>query len=382
MVDYIKMSENLDKIIDTVKAVSTEPVMKVVNLRLSNPFFLCFISSWILCNWDRVLLLLFSFNIGIEQRIEKINSLPSNSVFWGVSIPHTHTFWYPFIASIFFVVGTPFVAYIVDILQNGVIAKKNKNDSLRKQEYLELKKAEIIKNVEYENADAQARLVADQEKKKITFDTSALEKDYEDLSVKLRDIKLLINEREKESSLQNKTYNDILNSVSEVRKELEEKEKTLKNINSKIISQQNRLDGINSQISKSTIPLATDSTERVLTEANLEPIRTNNGWYNGALLANQANLNSPGQNIEKIMAANKLANKLAVFENYPGMKWPGQNLKGLQVTNKIAERLSLLNKYPAINWGAHYQTNSKKTDDSDLDNTTQQSNVDDDDNKE
>ncbi|EJI3500654.1 hypothetical protein NEV03_003656, partial [Salmonella enterica] len=144
----------------------------------------------------------------------------------------------------------------------------------------------------------------------------------------------------------------------------------------------NRLDGINSQISKSTIPLATDSTERVLTEANLEPIRTNNGWYNGALLANQANLNSPGQNIEKIMAANKLANKLAVFENYPGMKWPGQNLKGLQVTNKIAERLSLLNKYPAINWGAHYQTNSKKTDDSDLDNTTQQSNVDDDDNKE
>lgn len=141
------------------------------------------------------------------------------------------------------------------------------------------------------------------------------------------------------------------------------------------------MDDIVSQISKSTIPRATDSTERMLDGASLEPIRTNSGWYNGALLANQANLNSPGQNIEKIIAANKIANKLAVFENYPGLKWAGQNMKSLQPTNKIAERLSLLNKYPAINWGAHYQTNSQKTDGSELNNTPQQSNVEDDENK-
>lgn len=376
MVDYIKMSENLDKIIDTVKAVSTEPVMKAVNLRLSNPFFLCFISSWILCNWDRVLLLLFSFNIGIEQRIEKINSLPSNSVFWGVSIPHTHTFWYPFIASIFFVVGTPFVAYIVDILQNGVIAKKNKNDSLRKQEYLELKKAEITKNVEYENADAQARLVADQEKKKITFDTRALEKDYEELSVKLRDLKLLINERERESSLQNKTYNDILNSVSEVRKELEEKEQTLKNINGKIIAQQNKLDDIVSQISKSTIPLSiNDTSEDNYTKAELA--RPNRDWFNQALLTNQHNMTWPGQNIETLKSANEWAKKLSAFENYPGLKWPDQNLAALQSASEWAKKFAPLTTFPKL----EYPEKKQPAKENDLDNTDSKSNDDDDESK-
>ncbi|EPK4610781.1 coiled-coil domain-containing protein [Citrobacter freundii] len=370
------MSENLDKIIDTVKAVSTEPVMKAVNLRLSNPFFLCFISSWILCNWDRVLLLLFSFNIGIEKRIEKINSLPSNSVFWGVSIPHTHTFWYPFIASIFFVVGTPFVAYIVDILQNGVIAKKNKNDSLRKQEYLELKKAEITKNVEYENADAQARLVADQEKKKITFDTRALEKDYEELSVKLRDLKLLINERERESSLQNKTYNDILNSVSEVRKELEEKEQTLKNINGKIIAQQNKLDDIVSQISKSTIPLSiNDTSEDNYTKAGLA--RPNRDWFNQALLTNQHNMTWPGQNIETLKSANEWAKKLSAFENYPGLKWPDQNLAALQSASEWAKKFAPLTAFPKL----EYPEKKQPAKENDLDNTDSKSNDDDDESK-
>lgn len=65
------MSETIDKALDTVNAVTTEPVVKAVNQRLSNPFFLCFISSWVLCNWDRVLLLLFSFSLDVEQRIEK-----------------------------------------------------------------------------------------------------------------------------------------------------------------------------------------------------------------------------------------------------------------------------------------------------------------------
>lgn len=52
MVDIPKMSETIDKALDAVKSVTTEPVVKAVNQRLSNPFFLCFISSWVLCNWN------------------------------------------------------------------------------------------------------------------------------------------------------------------------------------------------------------------------------------------------------------------------------------------------------------------------------------------
>ncbi|SUX71884.1 Uncharacterised protein [Citrobacter freundii] len=206
MVDIPKMSETIDKALDAVKSVTTEPVVNAVNQRLSNPFFLCFISSWILCNWDRTLLLLFSFSLDIEQRIEKIKALPSNSVFFGISIPHTHTFWYPFIASVAFVIGAPFISYVVDVLQNGVLAKKNTNDSKRKQYAVDLKIEEINKNVEYKYAEAKAQLSAENENKAIELSTVALEEKYDDMQLKVRDLNFLIKEKENELQAQSRSY--------------------------------------------------------------------------------------------------------------------------------------------------------------------------------
>ncbi|HIF2545097.1 TPA: coiled-coil domain-containing protein [Salmonella enterica] len=312
MVDIPKMSETIDKALDAVKSVTTEPVVKAVNQRLSNPFFLCFISSWVLCNWDRVLLLLFSFSLDIEQRIEKIKALPSNSVFFGIGIPHTHTFWYPFVASIIFVVGTPFISYVVDVIQNGVLTKKSTNDSKRKQSALDLKIEEINKNVEYEYADAKARLNAEKANKAIEYDTSALEEKYNSAQVKLRDINVLIKEKEIEAQAVASSYHSAMNSMSKIRKELDSKENELMDLNAKIIANQNKLDSINQGISKNTLPFA-------------RPTLGSNGFQGLGL--SSANSTLSGKNLAKLNWGQ-------------GINWPNLNSASLQTVSDIASGLN------------------------------------------
>lgn len=255
------MNEAYEKTIEVVKSCTTEPVMKIVNQRLSNPFFLCFISSWLICNWDRVLLVVFLFSKGIDERIEMAKSIPSNSVFWGVSLEHAHTFWYPLIATLIFVIATPFISYRVDIIQNGVITKKKTNDSHRKQNDLDLKKAEIIKNVEFEHADEQARLTAKKATKEIELDIQTHQLNYDRLKASITDLNFDIKQKTEEARLQDVAYKGIVDSIAEVQKELDSKNKELKNINSKIIGQQKRLDDINYEISKLTIPMSSNPSE-------------------------------------------------------------------------------------------------------------------------
>lgn len=332
------MNETLSKVIDVAKTATTEPVMKVVNQRLSNPFFLCFISSWIICNWDRVLLVLFAFNLSMEQRIDKLKSLPSNSVFFDVSISHTHTFWYPFFASIMFVIGSPFVSYVVDIIQNGVIGRINKNDSLRKQEGLELKKAEIIKNVEYENADAQARLTVEKQNKQIQLDIRSHEKNYEELTIKLKDINSSIKEREKELLLQNESYNNVLISISEVRRELDEKEQELKGLNSKIITQQNKLDSISSQISKTSLG----------TSSSLDEISSDKSAFS----IPQTNVTWPPEGLASMQTAADLAKNIASYTaGQPNFTWPKDNLASMGAAAELAKSLASFNAgQPKVTW--------------------------------
>ncbi|WP_374258033.1 hypothetical protein [Yokenella regensburgei] len=343
------MNETLSKVIDVAKTATTEPVMKVVNQRLSNPFFLCFISSWIICNWDRVLLLLFAFNLNIEQRIDKLQSLPSNSVFFDISIPHTHTFWYPFFASIVFVVGTPFISYIVDIAQNGVIAKKNENDSFRKQKGLDLKSAEITKNVEYENAESLARLTVEKQNKQIQYDTKAIERSYRELTVKLKEVNSSITEREKELASQNESYNAMLSSISEVRKELDEKEKELKGLHSKIIAQQNILDKISKNMPSSSRGGGSMGTTGTLSQSGSGLTKLNNGWSDKSALASW--LNQPALKWADKMQSNGLipsgttfvGNSLASFgSGLSGVTLPGKSLESLQTTNNFTKGLSVI----------------------------------------
>ncbi|HDR2627186.1 TPA: hypothetical protein QCI66_003468 [Enterobacter cancerogenus] len=248
------MNETMNKVVDAAKTVATEPVMKMVNQRLSNPFFLCFISSWILCNWERVLVLLFAFGQGVEQRIEKIKLIPSNSVFWGHSVPHTHTFWYPFAAAIFFVIGYPFVTWIVDLMQNGVIEKKNRNNSLRKQLELDSQMQIIAKQVQYQHSEEQEKLKAKKATKQIELDTKAIERNFGEHTRKLREVEKLLKDKEVEVENQSEQYEKIMSSIANVRVELEARKDELKALNGDIIRNQNTLDNIKKEISAKVMP--------------------------------------------------------------------------------------------------------------------------------
>ncbi|GLY60088.1 hypothetical protein Pcaca05_09460 [Pectobacterium carotovorum subsp. carotovorum] len=254
MVDTAKMKEAINNTLETAKALTTEPVMKMVNQRLSNPFFLYFISSWIICNWDRVILLIFAFNLSVETRIEKIKLLPSNSVFFGFSIPHTHTIWYPFIATVFFVVGAPFISYCVDLIHNSVINKKNLNDSNRMQSDLDLKMAEIGKKVLYDYKDEQERLKARKASKEIEFDIIMLEERYSYLTSEIKTMEDVFESKKQEVDRQSEAYNQTLVSIYKLRGELDAKDKELKSVNGKIIEQQKLLDDIKKEISSNKLP--------------------------------------------------------------------------------------------------------------------------------
>ncbi|MEQ9940674.1 hypothetical protein ABRP58_01195 [Pectobacterium aroidearum] len=248
------MKETINNTLETAKALTTEPVMKMVNQRLSNPFFLYFMSSWIICNWDRVLLLIFAFNLNIEKRIEKLKALPSNSVFWDISIPHTHTIWYPFIAAVFFVIGAPFVSYCVDLIHNGVVSKKNVNDSRRKQKDLDLKTAEIIKQVKYDNIGEQEKLKAKRVLKEIELGIDSLKEDYNELIHRMKEIDGEILFKKSNIERQEKEYRTVLELIAKTSEELDLKNNELNSLNGKIIENQKVLDYIRKEISSSKLP--------------------------------------------------------------------------------------------------------------------------------
>ncbi|WP_194430752.1 hypothetical protein [Pectobacterium carotovorum] len=248
------MKETINNSLETAKALTTEPVMKMVNQRLSNPFFLYFMSSWIICNWDRVLLLIFAFNLNIEKRIEKLKALPSNSVFWDISIPHAHTIWYPFIAAVFFVIGAPFVSYCVDLIHNGVVSKKNVNDSIRKQKDFDLKIAEIIKQVKYDNIGEQEKLKAKKALKEIEIGIDSLDNDYENLLNIIKELDKGVAFRKSNIERQDKEYERVLELLEKTTEELNLKSNELSYLNGKVIENQRLLSYIEKEISSNNLP--------------------------------------------------------------------------------------------------------------------------------
>ncbi|HAE4643002.1 TPA_asm: hypothetical protein G4D29_003753, partial [Salmonella enterica subsp. salamae serovar 42:r:-] len=186
------------------------------------------------------------------------------------------------------------------------------NDSKRKQSALDLKIEEINKNVEYEYADAKARLNAEKANKAIEYDTSALEEKYNSAQVKLRDINVLIKEKEIEAQAVASSYHSAMSSMSKIRKELDSKEKELMDLNAKIIANQNKLDSINQEISKNTLPFA-------------RPTLGSNGFQ--GLDLSSANSILSGKNLAKLNWGQ-------------GINWPNLNSASLQTVSDIASGLN------------------------------------------
>lgn len=116
------MNETVKKAIDAVDSVALEPIKNAVLNRLSNPFFPSVVISWLFLNWERVFIIFFA-NVNVLARIDRVKSLPSTDVLWGVEIPHALTFYYPVIFGVMYVILTPFISYVLFYCHSNVINK-------------------------------------------------------------------------------------------------------------------------------------------------------------------------------------------------------------------------------------------------------------------
>ncbi|EGC0359977.1 hypothetical protein H8U59_003771, partial [Salmonella enterica] len=152
--------------------------------------------------------------------------------------------------------------------------------------------------------------------KSIEYDTNALEDKYNNAQVKLRDINALIKEKGKEVQTVTNSYYNAMDSISKVRNELELKEKELMDLNSKIIANQNKLDAINQEISKNTLPFA-------------RPTLGSHGFQGLGL--SSANSTWPGEKLAKLNWG------------LNGANWPGLIPTSLQTANDVASGLIPVN---------------------------------------
>lgn len=116
------MNETVKKAIDAVESVALEPIKNAVLNRLSNPFFPSVVISWLFLNWERVFIIFFA-NVNLLARIDRVKSLPSTDVLWGIEIPHALTFYYPVFVGVIYVILTPFISYVLFYCHSNVINK-------------------------------------------------------------------------------------------------------------------------------------------------------------------------------------------------------------------------------------------------------------------
>lgn len=129
------MYEKIKTLLEAAKESGIEPAKDAMNTRMKNPIFGSFILSWLFFNWEKLLIIFFG-NGDILTRINTVNEIHSNSVFFSINIPHTHTLWFPLVISLLFTLGNPFILYFLDVFHNGIITKAERNKFNRQAEIL------------------------------------------------------------------------------------------------------------------------------------------------------------------------------------------------------------------------------------------------------
>lgn len=151
------MDEKLKEAIRAFKELGLEPVKEAVTHRVRNPLFGGFVLSWLFFNWAKLLIITFGEGT-ILQRINFVRSMPDNSIVFGHSYSHTHTFWFPFLISIFLTLVSPFISYVLDLAHDRIIKKTEKNKFERQASILGAKSSLIDAEVKSDTQKETALL--------------------------------------------------------------------------------------------------------------------------------------------------------------------------------------------------------------------------------
>lgn len=136
-------------IVSSVKDAIITPVQEAFVYRAKNPFFGSLIISWVYWNWNKIAYMLLSDD-DVLKKIQFIKkSIPDNTLipFTDLSIPHTHSLWFPLLFSIVFTLSYPVFSWILTLIHKDISFRIEKVDSEKEVKRLQLQ-GDIIREFE------------------------------------------------------------------------------------------------------------------------------------------------------------------------------------------------------------------------------------------
>ncbi|QZX97066.1 hypothetical protein K6R05_07655 [Pantoea alfalfae] len=149
------MSDAIKEIAGILKESLVTPVQEAFVYRAKNPFFGTLIISWMFYNWDKVAY----FCLSKRDVLERINfirtKIPDNSIIFGHSISHTHSFWFPIVWSVLLTVTYPFFTYCGMYIHRRITSKIESINSHKERTRLILQRELMIQIAKNESARAK-----------------------------------------------------------------------------------------------------------------------------------------------------------------------------------------------------------------------------------
>ncbi|RQN03371.1 hypothetical protein [Pantoea ananatis] len=157
------MSETIKEIAGVLKDALITPVQEAFVYRARNPFFGTLVITWLVYNWNKIAFFFYS-DVNIIQRIEYIkHKIPDNSVIFGIDIPHTHSFWFPFLFACFISLTFPLFTLASIWVHKKITGKIEKLNSGKEKDRIILQKDLVIEIAKNESAKAKQLAIDDAE---------------------------------------------------------------------------------------------------------------------------------------------------------------------------------------------------------------------------
>lgn len=146
------MSDAIKEFVGVLKDALVTPVQEAFVYRARNPFFGTMVIAWLFYNWNKVAFFFLS-DFKIIERIEYIqHKIPDNSVIFGQSVPHTHSFWFPFLWACFISLTFPFFTYASIWIHKKITAHIEIINSGKEIERIRLQKNLMVEMAKNESA--------------------------------------------------------------------------------------------------------------------------------------------------------------------------------------------------------------------------------------
>lgn len=188
--------------------------------RLKNPLIAPFITFWILFNWKPILCAIHSST----NIVDKIRLIDENFILI------SHLLFYPLITALFYVLVSPYLSLVVDMLLNHSLLKRNEIVVSRQKQNIENQKQFAIEEIKLEEAKIAYRernstnqIIEDLEKNFAEIETNLLaerEKNSQNLMEINKEVMQIQNNHQKDINQYKNQISNLTNEISEMRERI------------------------------------------------------------------------------------------------------------------------------------------------------------------